>query len=75
MSVKNLVKFKRLRDPATGSYRNFSYPDFKDIPFNPDADEYPYPAEAIDVTYDGLHPSDKGNKVIAAMLTKVIKKQ
>lgn len=74
MTLKTLVKFKRLKDPKTGEYKNYPYPGFVDIPFNPATDEYPYPAEAIDMTYDGLHPSDKGYKVIADMLVKVIKK-
>ncbi len=74
MTHKNLVKFKRLKNPATGEYKNYSYPDFIDVPFNPTTDEYPYPKEAIDMTYDGLHPSDKGYKVIADMLVKVMKK-
>jgi lysophospholipase L1-like esterase len=74
MSMKSLVKFKRLKDPATGAYRNYPYPDFIDIPFDPSKDEYPYPPEAIDVTYDGLHPSDKGNQLIADMLVKIMKK-
>lgn len=74
LSVKHLVKFKRLKDPATGAYKTYPYPDFIKIPFNPSADEYPYPVDAIDVTYDGLHPSDKGNQIIAAMLVKVMKK-
>lgn len=74
MELKTLVKFKRLKDPQTGAYKNYSYPDFKDIPFNPDTDEYPYPAEAINNTYDGLHPSDKGYQTIADMLVKIIKK-
>ncbi|WP_250318052.1 SGNH/GDSL hydrolase family protein [Pedobacter sp. B4-66] len=74
MDLKTLVKFKRLKDPQTGAYKNYSYPDFKDIPFNPDTDEYPYPAEAINNTYDGLHPSDKGYQIIADMLVKIIKK-
>lgn len=70
----NLIKFKRLKDPATaGVYRNYTYPDFINIPFNPDSDEYPYPSDAIDMTYDGLHPSDKGYKIIADMLLKVLK--
>lgn len=69
----NMVKFKRLKDPATGDYKNYKYPDFIKIPFNPATDEYPYPNEAIDMTYDGLHPSDKGYKVIADMLLKVLK--
>ena len=31
-------------------------------------DRYPYPEAAIDMTYDGLHPSNKGNEIIARML-------
>ena len=68
MTHENLVHFKRLKDPQTGAYKNYGYPDFEAIPFNPETDEYPYPAEAIGMTYDGLHPSDKGNAVIAKML-------
>jgi len=74
MTHQNMVKFKRLRDPATGTYRNYSYPDYTNIPFNPENDEYPYPMDAIDMTYDGLHPSDKGYKIIASMLLEVIGK-
>jgi lysophospholipase L1-like esterase len=74
MTLKKLVKYKRLKDPQTGEYKNYPYPSFIDIPFNPATDEYPYPQEAIDMTYDGLHPSDKGYAVIAKMLMKVMKK-
>ena len=74
MVLGNLVKFKRLKDPHRGAYRNYSYPDFVGVPFNPDTDEYPYPPEAMDMTYDGLHPSDKGYDVIAKMIIEVIKK-
>ena len=74
MNHNNLVKFKRLKNPQTGAYQNYPYPDFIGIPFNPDTDEYPYPVEAIDMTYDGLHPSDKGYAVIADMLVKVLGK-
>ena len=74
MNLNNLVKFKRLKDPQTGQYRNYQYPAFIDVPFNPETDEYPYPPEAIDMTYDGLHPSDKGNEIISNMLVKVMKK-
>ncbi|WP_153797502.1 SGNH/GDSL hydrolase family protein [Foetidibacter luteolus] len=73
MTPETLVKFKRLKNPATGAYTNYKYPDFIDVPFNPEADEYPYPVEAVDMTYDGLHPSDKGYAVIAGMLVKVLK--
>jgi len=74
MTLDKLVKFKRLKDPKTDEYKNYSYPDFIDIPFNPSTDEYPYPIDAIDMTYDGLHPSDKGCNVIANMLIDVMKK-
>jgi lysophospholipase L1-like esterase len=74
MNYKNLVNYKRVRDPETGAYKNYTWPDFIDIPFNPATDEYPYPADAVNMTYDGLHPSDKGFMVIADMLTKIMKK-
>jgi lysophospholipase L1-like esterase len=75
MTLENLVKFKRLKDPATGEYKNYPYPAFVDIPFNPETDEYPYPPAAIDMTYDGLHPSDKGYAVISRMVSDVMKKE
>jgi lysophospholipase L1-like esterase len=73
MSVENLVKYKRLKDPQTGDYKNYPYPAFIDIPFNPGTDEYPYPVDAIDITYDGLHPSDKGYAMIADLLVEIMK--
>lgn len=74
ITQENMVKYKRLKDPATGDYKNFPYPDFTDIPFDTKNDPYPYPEDAIDMTYDGLHPSDKGNAVIASMLIEIIRK-
>ena len=74
MGLAQLVKYKRLKDPQTGVYKNYPYPDFINIPFNPETDEYPYPVDAIDITYDGLHPSDKGYAIIADMLVKVMRK-
>lgn len=68
LKIESLVKFKRLKDPASGEYKDYSYPLFINIPFNPETDEYPYPVEAMDMTYDGLHPSDKGFDVIARRL-------
>jgi len=73
LSVPRLVRFKRLKDPHTGQYKDYSYPDYTSIPFDP-ADEYPYPVEAMDMTYDGLHPSDKGDAFIARRLIKLLKK-
>jgi lysophospholipase L1-like esterase len=75
ITLDNLVKFKRLKDPNSGTYRNYKYPEYTHIPFNPETDEYPYPKEAIDMSYDGLHPSDKGYAVIASMLEKLMKRK
>ena len=73
INLKNMVKFKRLKDPKTGEYKNYKYPEYIDVPFNPATDEYPYPIEASNMTYDGLHPADKGNKIIAKILVKQLK--
>ena len=74
MDVKHLVKFKRLRDPQTARYKDYLYPEYIDIPFHPGLDEYPYPTEAVDITYDGLHPSDKGYGIISKLLVKIMEK-
>jgi lysophospholipase L1-like esterase len=74
LAVPKLVHFKRLKDPTTGTYRDFPYPDYIGIPFDPKTDEFPYPVEAIDMTYDGLHPSDAGCAVIAGQLIKELRK-
>lgn len=75
MTLENLVKFKRLKNPGTGEYKDFPYPEFVKVPFNPDTDAYPYPPAAIGMTYDGLHPSDSGYAVIASMLVDVMRKE
>jgi lysophospholipase L1-like esterase len=72
--LNKLVAYKRLKDPATGQYKNYVYPDYIGVPFNPDADEYPYPVDAIRMTYDGLHPSDEGYALIAKKLVKALRK-
>jgi len=73
MAVNKLVKYKYLKDPQTSQYRKYTYPDYTNISFNPQTDEYPYPLDAVAFTYDGLHPSDSGYQVIADMLLKVMK--
>jgi lysophospholipase L1-like esterase len=75
LSLDKLVNFKRIKDIQTGTYKNYPYPDFIGLAFNPETDEYPYPAEAINITYDGLHPSDKGYEIIADRLTSLIQKK
>jgi lysophospholipase L1-like esterase len=69
-----MVKFKRVKDEATGQYVNLTYPAYTGKAFDPVEDEYPYPLEAVNMTYDGLHPSDKGYEIIAGMLVQVFKK-
>lgn len=69
-----MVKFKMLKDPVSGELKKYKYPDYINIPFDPLKDAYPYPVEAIDMTYDGLHPSDAGNEIIAKKLIKIMKK-
>jgi lysophospholipase L1-like esterase len=66
--IKNMVNFKRLKDPQSGEYKDFPYPQSTTIPYNSKNDEYPYPPAAINMTYDGLHPSDKGDSVIARLV-------
>lgn len=73
LDLPHLVKYKRLKDRQTGQYRNYTYPGYIGIPFDPAGDAYPYPPDAMDVTYDGLHPSDKGAAIIADQLTEVLK--
>jgi lysophospholipase L1-like esterase len=72
LALRLAVKYKYLRDPQTYEYKDYPYPDYINIPFN-ESDEYPYPIGAVDVTYDGIHPSDKGCAIIANMVAKAIK--
>jgi lysophospholipase L1-like esterase len=73
LTVEKLMIYKRLKDPKSGKYKNYHYPRYVDIPFNPETDEYPYPPEAMGMTYDGLHPLDKGNAIIADLLVTALK--
>lgn len=74
MDYHQLVNFKRLKDSARGKYMDYPYPDFIDKAFDPTRDNYPYPIESINITFDGLHPSDKGYETIAKELVKALKK-
>lgn len=74
MELGNLVKYKWLKNPETGAYGKYAYPDFVDVPFDPEKDDYPYPEKSIAMTYDGLHPSDKGYRLIAKELGKILTK-
>src|SRR5580692_9196834 len=65
LAIPRLIQYKRLKNPQTGAYHEYSYPAYTAIPFNPATDEYPYPEDAAGMTFDGLHPSDRGNAEIA----------
>jgi lysophospholipase L1-like esterase len=73
LNIENLVKYKYLRNPETGQYQDYHYPDYINVPFDPENDQYPYPLDAIGMTYDGLHPSDEGNELIANELSEILK--
>lgn len=74
LTLDKLIKYKRLKDPQSGEYKHYVFPAYTSIPFDPDTDEYPYPKDAMAMTYDGLHPSDKGNQVIASLIVKSLKR-
>jgi lysophospholipase L1-like esterase len=74
LAIPRLVHYKRLKDPQSGAYREYPYPAYTSIPFDPSTDEYPYPEAAMGMTFDGLHPSDRGNAEIASRLTKALKR-
>jgi lysophospholipase L1-like esterase len=74
LPVEKMVKFKRLKDPTTGQYTNYPYPQSTTVPFDPTKDDYPYPKEAMWLTYDGLHPSDEGDAIIAKAIIKALGK-
>ena len=53
--------------------RDLPYPDYAGLPFDPEMDPYPYPPEARALTYDGLHPTDEGNEILAALLAEALR--
>ena len=59
----NLIHFKRVKQG--GQVLDLPYPAYVGLPFAPGLDPYPYPPEAIRMTYDGLHPSDEGCEILA----------
>jgi lysophospholipase L1-like esterase len=73
LKMKDLVNFKRVKNPVNGKYQDYKFPASNNTTFNPATDDYPYPVEATNLTYDGLHPSDKGNAVIAKRIVSTIK--
>ncbi len=68
---ETLVRFKRVR--KEGRCMDLPYPDYVGIPFDPAGDPYPYPNEAVRLTYDGLHPSDEGADILASLFAEAIR--
>lgn len=67
-TAESVVRFKRLRKEA--GYHDYVYPGYVDVPYDWKRDPYPYPVEAVGMTFDGLHPSDEGNEAIAKLLAE-----
>ena len=68
---ENAIRFKRIM--KNGAAQDLTYEEYRNLPeFNPATDIYPYPEEAIRMTYDGLHPSDEGAEIIAKILSEEI---
>ena len=68
---ENLIRFKRVR--RGGVTEDLPYPDYTGILFSPGKDPYPYPPEAAWMTYDGMHPTDEGNEVLASLFAEKIR--
>ena len=68
---ENVIRFKRVR--KGDGIRDLPYPDYVGIPFSPGEDPYPYPPEAVWMTYDGLHPSDEGCEILADLFARKIR--
>ncbi len=63
---EKLIKFKRVKG------KDLPYPDYIGVEYVPGKDEYPYPPEAMALTYDGLHPTDEGNRILADLFAEKI---
>ena len=68
---ETVIKFKRVK--KNGMPMDLPYPDYVGVPYDPKTDEYPYPPEAAALTYDGLHPSDEGCRILAGLFTAKLK--
>ena len=71
-SCYNAVKFRRC--VINGESIDLPYPNYTQIPYDPECGVYPYPSDAIDMTYDGLHPSDKGSQALANVILEAFTK-
>lgn len=66
VTPENAVRFKRVH--TIDGDLDLPFPDYLGIPYDPDEDPYPYPPESHALTYDGLHPTDEGNEILATLI-------
>ena len=71
ITPENAVHFKRVHT-AEGDL-DLPFPDYLGVPYDPDEDPYPYPPESHALTYDGLHPTDEGNEILATLIADALK--
>lgn len=71
-TVANSVNFMRLE--TKGGIQDVLYPNYLYVEFNPKTKVYPYPPESWNMTYDGLHPTDKGSEALALLFADAINK-
>ena len=71
ITPENAVHFKRVHTDEGDL--DLPFPDYLGIPFDPDEDPYPYPLESHALTYDGLHPTDEGNEILASLIAAKLK--
>ena len=62
----NAVKFKRCY--LHGKLVDLPYPNYRQGLYDPEAGVYPYPKEAANMTFDGLHPSDLGAEKLSEII-------
>ncbi len=72
LDYPKLVKYK-LIETEDGKIIKLRYPYFDQVLYDPNTALYPYPPKSAGMTYDGLHPSDAGNTIIAKEISAVFK--
>ncbi len=71
ITPKNAVQFKRVR--TQDGICDLPFPAYCGLPYDPANDPYPYPPECHAMTYDGLHPTDEGNEILATLISVKLK--
>ena len=67
LAVRRLIHYKRLKDPQTGAYHDYPYPAYTASRSIPQRMNILIRRQRSEMTFDGLHPSDRGNIEIAIL--------